>query len=303
MIHCGLYFTDVHIRQARRHRAREPQKSAWDFLLEQEQTGAPAAIQWGGLRYRFDGDEAAGERAALALMEAEPPAEAAAPLEAMRAALVQAQNFEMLRDHPASTPARRSRWMESFAEQVMAFDRAASSLSPLESLWSGTLHLAAGIVLEREDWFNQGVENCRRTIDEAVRPEGYLPQAVEGRDGGSLYRQILSTQALALSAEMAAHAGFDLWAYAARGVSVKTACAYLLYYYYYPEKWRWDDGMEAEAPRWFRQHAGFWEMLNHRAPLKNASLMLDELRPVYDPAGGGLTTLSHGSAARRGLFG
>ncbi len=301
MSHYGLYFTEAQVQQARQQRRHEPQKSAW-MLLEQESAGGLAAIQWGGLRYRFNDDQAAGEQAALALAEVE-PGQGVERLDTLMAALVQAHSFEMLRDHPAGTPAQQARWMQAFAELTAAVQQAQDDLSPLERLWADALYLAAGIVLEREDWFKRGADGYRQTIDQAIRPEGYLPQAVEGRDGGSLYRQLLSIKALALSAEMAAHVGLNLWNYAARGVSVRTACAYLLYYYYYPDKWRWDDHMEEEAPRLFRQHGGFWEMLNYRAPLKNAGAMLDELRPVYDLTGGGLTTLSHGPAVRRGLFG
>ncbi|MEO8395039.1 MAG: DUF1998 domain-containing protein, partial [Chloroflexota bacterium] len=60
--HCGLYFTNDHIGQARREQDSEPFRSAFLFLRDREQQGAEAA-QWNAFRYRFQGDEDAGEKA------------------------------------------------------------------------------------------------------------------------------------------------------------------------------------------------------------------------------------------------
>ncbi|MBI5666964.1 MAG: alginate lyase family protein [Chloroflexi bacterium] len=299
--HCGLTFTGEHIRQARAERDREPFRSAWAFLLEQEQTGALSAAQWNALRYRFDDDTAVGERAVRMLLDLGVGYNGEV-LDQLTTLLALAQTFEMLRDHPAFDQPAPTAWLESLAVTVSDFHHAADRLSPLEQLWLGTLNIAAGVVLEREDWFEAGADIYRQTIHDDVRPEGFLPQAVDGRDGGSLFRQLLSVKALVLSAEIAAHAGADLWGYAIRGVSVMTACAYLFFYYYYPEKWRWDTLVEGEAPRLFREHGGFLELVNRRARPRDARLMLDELRPIYDVTGGGLTTLTHGVPTRRGLF-
>lgn len=300
--HCGLVFTGEHVRQAREGREREPLKTAWAFLLEQDQTGGLSAAQWNALRYRFNDDFAAGERAVRMLLDLGLSV-TGEPFDRLSAMLALAQTFEMLRDHPAFEQTTLAAWLETFAARVADFNQGAAALSPLETLWLGTLNIAAGLVLEREDWFKTGTDTYRQTIRDEVRPEGFLPQAVEGKDGGSLLRQLLSVKALVLSAEMADHAGVDLWDYASRGVSVMTACAYLFFYYYYPEKWRWDTLAESEAARLFRDHGGFLEMVNRRARPKDLKLMLDQLRPIYDVTGGGLTTLTHGVPARRGLFG
>lgn len=297
--HCGLYFTDEHIQQARQAREREPVKTAWAFLLEQEQTGALSGAQWNALRYRFNDDLAAGEQAVHTLLDLHIVGAGGSLFDS----LAQAQTFEMLRDHPAFEQGDQTRWLEAFAGQVMAFNGADQAMAYPETLWLGTLNTAAGIMLERADWLEAGAEVFRQTVRNDIRPEGYLPPAIEGQDGGSLYRQLVSVKALVLTAEMAQHVGLDLWNYASRGVSVLTACAYLFFYYYYPEKWRWDTLSEPETRHLFREHGGFLEMVNRQARPKDVKLLLDDLRPIYDMSGGGLTTLSHGLPARRGLFG
>ena len=70
--------------------------------------------------------------------------------------------------------------------------------------------------------------------------------------------------ALVLMAEAAAHCGVNLWAYNFRGVSVKTAALYPIYYFYTPEKWSWDEGITLdEAQALFRHYGGFLEILIH----------------------------------------
>jgi hypothetical protein len=188
-------------------------------------------------------------------------------------------------------------------------------LSEPEALLRAALNMAAGIVLEREPIFEAGAQVYRQTIDHSVRPEGFIPRAVQVAEGQGLAHQLLSVAALVLMAEMAQHVGVDLWRYSNRGVSVLTAATYPLYYYFYPEKWPW--GTEAEireghtaleqeyATGLFRQHGGFLEMLNGRydKPLRAIRLILKDIRPVVDVYGGGLTTLTHGLPERSGLFG
>lgn len=301
--HCGLYFTNEHIQQARQAREREPFKTAWAFLLEQEQTEALSAAQWNALRYRFTDDLPAGEQAVRLLLDLDMGMKTGSNLDSLASAMVLAQMFEMLRDHPAFEAGEQAQWLDAFAALVTDLNNAVPLVTYLESLWLGALNTAAGIVLEREEWFEAGAEVYRQTVRDDIRPEGYLPRAVEGNDGGSLYRQLLAVKALVLMAEMASHAGLDLWNYASRGVSVMTACAYLFFYYYYPEKWRWEAISELDTRLLFREHGGFLEMVNRRARPGDVKLMLDDLRPIYDASGGGLTTLSHGLPVRRGLFG
>nr|MCU0476272.1 hypothetical protein [Anaerolineae bacterium] len=109
-------------------------------------------------------------------------------------------------------------------------------------------------------------------------------------------------------AEVAAHAGIDLWGYELRSVSLMTAAFYPLYYYYYPEKWKWAEGISIDAAQqMFRQNAAFLEIINRRRPNVHAiNLIVDELRPIIDPLGGGAVTLTHHPAPppkRRGWFG
>ena len=159
------------------------------------------------------------------------------------------------------------------------------------------------MVLEDETRLAAGADIYRETISHDVRPEGYLPLIVEGEDGGSLYRQLRAVEALVLTAEAAAHVGLDLWGFNARGVSVITAAAYMTYYYYYPASWRWDAIAEPDAKALFKSHSAYVEMVNYHAVQKDLQLLLKELRPLYSPPAGGLTTLTHGSPPRRGLFG
>jgi hypothetical protein len=302
-LHCGLFFTDEHIQQARQMREREPFKTAWTFLLQQEQTGALASAQSNALRYRFNDDLIAGKQAVRALLDLDTSGKANSAFASLASLLTLAQIYEMLRDHSAFQKGERERWLDDFAAQVTNWNDSRAVMTYSETLWLGALNTAAGIVPERADWLETGAEIYRRTVQDDIRPEGYLPNAVEGKDGRSLYRQLLSVKALVLIAEMASHVGLDLWNYASRGVSVMTACAYLLFYYYYPEKWRWEPISEPDTRRLFREHGGFLEMVNRQARPKDAKLMLDDLRPIYDMSGGGLTTLSHGVPARRGLLG
>jgi hypothetical protein len=112
-----------------------------------------------------------------------------------------------------------------------------------------------------------------------------------------LLRQVLVVEALTLMAEAAEHVGVDLWGYSFRGVSVMTAFSYIMYYYFFPDKWRWDVNITNEP---FREYGGFLELVNYHAYPKDLKPLLDDLRPIYDPPGGGLTTLSHGIVRKRG---
>lgn len=301
--HCGLYFTGDHVQEARRMREREPFKTSWTFLLQQEQAGTLVSAQWNALRYRFNDDLIAGKQAARTLLDLDMGEKAGSTFDSLASLLALAQTYEMLRDYPAIEKGERKRWLDDFSAQVTSWKDSRQAMIYPETLWLGALNTAAGIVLERADWLETGAEIYRRTVRDDIRPEGYLPNAVEGKDGGSLYRQLLSVKALVLIAEMASHVGLDLWNYASRGVSVMTACAYLSFYYYYPEKWRWESISEPDTRHLFREHGGFLEMVNRQARPKNVQLILDDLRPIYDMSGGGLTTLSHGIPARRGLLG
>ncbi len=304
--HCGLYFTQEHIRQARRDQDNEPFLSAFLYLHDREQQGAEAA-QWCGLRYRFEDDERAGEAAVTTLYGciSDPLTEDITYLDAVAQTMMLAQSFELLREHPAWVPGDQVTWLNLFQERVNSLSISPYKDTQVENLWMAALVMMSGILLEAEDIFNVSVEVFKHTIETDISPRGHIPKAVEGKDGGSLYRQILSVSALVLMAEAAAHCGVDLWGYHFRGVSVTTAAIYPIYYFYTPERWTWDEGITLdEAQMLFRRYGGYLEILNRRTGFKDLKPLLEDLRPIYDPRGGGLTTLSHGvPVKKRGLFG
>ncbi len=303
--HCGLFFTSEHVEQARRERDSEPYRSAFLYLRDREQRG-PEAAQWYGLRYRFEDDDDAGEVAIAALERSidEPLTEDITYLDAVAQTMMLAQAFEMTRDHPAWQLDGQTRWLNLFQDRVDALSNSPYMDTQVENLWMAALVLASGVLLEREEIFQVGVDVFKSTVDDDISPRGHIAKAVEGNDGGSLYRQILSVAALVLMAEAAAHCGVDLWAYNNRGVSVTTAAVYPIYYFYTPERWTWDEGITLdEAQLLYRRYGGYLEILNRQTRFKDLKPLLEDLRPIYDPHGGGLTTLTHGMPARRrGLF-
>jgi hypothetical protein len=305
--HCGLYFTETHIQQAQRNRDREPFLSAFLYLHDREQRGA-AAAQWHALRYRFEDDSNAGETAVGELDNAiaAPITDDLTYLDAVAETMMLAQSFEMTRDHPAWMESAKTRWLDLLQDRVNTLSDSPYKDTQVENLWMAALVMMSGIVLEREEIFRVAVDVFQRTIDTEISPRGHIPKAVTGKDGGSLYRQILSASALVLMAEAAAHSGVDLWTYNNRGVSVATAAIYPIYYFYTPDRWTWDEGItQDESQLLFRRYGGYLEILNHRAGFKDLKPLLEDLRPIYDPHGGGLTTLSHGVPVvkRRGIFG
>lgn len=305
--HIGLYFTSEHIEQARREHDSEPFRSAFLYLRDREQQGADAA-QWNGYRYRFDLDRRAGEDAIDQLQRCieDPLTEDMTYLDTVAQNILLAQSFEMVRDHPAWYPGAQQQWVNAFADRVNTLAVSPYKDTQVENLWMAALVMSSGILLEREDVFNLGVDEFKRMVDDEISPRGHIPKAVEGKDGGSLYRQILTSSALVLMAEMAAHCGVDLWEYNNRGVSVTTAAVYPIYYFYTTERWTWDEGITPdEAQMLFRRYGGYLEMVNRKTGYKDLKPLLEDLRPIYDPTGGGLTTLSHGVALKkkRGLFG
>ncbi len=310
MQHIGLIFTETHIQRARKHKKDAPFFLAWSRLNDYQPQPGLDALLWAGLRYRFNADADAGERGAAQIASILGDIDKPYMVQ-LREAFTISQVFELLREHPALANAEA--WLKQYRDYIAALDQPTESI--VAQLWLAVVHTAAGIVLEDEGWLQVGMDAFKRTIDEDLHPEGYLRRAViVDPEAESLRNQVLCVQALALIAEMAATAGHDLWSYDNRGVSVTTATTYPLYYYFYAEQWRWNgsehrpsEGVAPdEAQAIFRESAGFLEIINGRydKPLKAVKLILDELRPVYDVYGGGLTTLSHGLLEkRRGLFG
>lgn len=305
--HIGLYFDNENIQQARKSSQHEPCQTAWTFLRQHKPLDLMSLAQLNGLRYRFDEDVEAGARAVNLLMQSDLARLANAPdLETIAHIGVLVQCFEMIRDHPAFLDEARVAWLNSLRSRLQLLHAPAPSMNIAAQLWFNLLQMVSAIALEDENRFQQAVDVFRQVVSDEIHPEGYIQKAVEGQAGRSLYHMLLSAQALVLTAEAGTHAGENLWDYHYRGVSVMTPLPYLLYYYYYPEKWRWEPLEKETAQPLYRRHAGLWEMVQRRSPSRDRKLLLDELRPVYDAWGGGLTTLTHAApvgAKRRSLFG
>lgn len=304
-IHCGLFFGEDRISTARKHARRAPFIDAWAQLRGTAPVRGLAAVQWDGLRWRLDDDASAGEKAVVGLGDTAQVTEDTPYHAALAQALIYAQCVELIRTHPAATPAQHARQRDFLWEQVSTLNERVFEPSLVELLWQAAMNMAAGVVLEREPIFAAAAQVYRDTVDTEIHPEGYFPKIVQAA-GNTLTNQVMAVQALVLMAEIAAAAGVNLWAYHNRGVSVLTASTYSLYYYFYPEKWQWEPGLDLDfAQPLFRTHGGFLEMVNGRydKPLRAVRLILKDIRPVYDFAGGGLPGLTHGVPERRGLFG
>ncbi len=317
--HYGLYFSEAQGQRAREQRDVEPLGSAWDALRRRHPTTVLLQAQQDALLFRLAGDEAAGARALRSLQAAETEAaNGVGHLAQVVALLTQAQCHELLHDHPAFTA--RAAWLQGFAERVRVRLNADAELLHVERMWLNALRLASAIVLEDEGRFTRACDLFRDCVQHDLHFDGFIRAAAQGKQGGSLGRMLLTAQALALCAEAATLAGEPLWHFNDRGVSALTPMPYLLYYYWYPEKWRWDGDSEGDevpqegdsAPRaeeareLYRRHAGLWELAQARSPSRDVQLLLDELRPIFDEWGGGPLTLTHAGVRKtsgRRLFG
>ncbi len=304
--HCGLFFTPEQVAHAQSNRGQEPFAAAFAALAN-DSTPDQARPLWLALRFCFLNDPQDGEHAVEALEQhlQTPIGEDSTYLQSVGDTIMAAQAFELLRDHPAFSFVRKAGWLNRFEERINHLSISPYKSSYVENLWMAALVLVGGIVLEREEVFTIGVEVFQQTIDHDIRPQGYITKAIEGGDGGALYRQIASVAALTLMAEAALHVGVDLWNYENRGISVKTAAIYPIYYFYTTQKWRWDvDLATDDVQAWFKQFGGYLEILRTRTGLRDMNPILDDLRPIFSASVGGLTTLTHGeSTRRRRLFG
>ncbi len=217
---------------------------------------------------------------------------------------VQAQAFELVRDHPAFSFIERTRWTNLLQDRVNKLSAAPYNKKQVENLWLAVVVMAAAIITEQGDLFEIAAQVLRDVVDNDIRPRGYIVPAVEG-GGGGMYRQVASAAALVLLAEMAQHVGVDLWGYEQRGVSVVTAAIYPMYYYYITDEWGWDENLSVEdVQAIFAPFAGYLEIIKGRTGLRDLNPLLEDLRPIFTPYAGGLTTLTHGvTLKRRGLFG
>ncbi|GIK28829.1 MAG: hypothetical protein DCC53_05315 [Chloroflexi bacterium] len=309
--HFALTFSPAEAAQARERRSTPERVGAWGAFESLCAQTMPDPLQQAvvdALSWRLTGDGAAAERAAAVLAgDAIQSDEPTTPLiDACRRAIGFAQALECVRDHGAMPDAARAAIIDRWHGRVSALNSRLAQSAIHEQAWIAAVNLAAGVVLERESMFDAGADSYRRIVD-SVQPHGYIAAIVEPRDADALTRTLAAVHGLVLAAEIAAQADIDLWAYERRGVSVMTAALYPLYYYFYPEKWPWFEGLELGPVQVeFRQYAAFLELVNHKngGSVRAVKLILDDVRPVFDALGGGPVTLTHAvePVARRGLF-
>ncbi len=291
----GLFHSDEQLSLARDNREREPVASALRWLskpaAEPLQTAYRAAM-----RYQFFADGAAAAIALEQLGKAEMAAAAVINLARCKTLLGWLTVAAMLRQH--------ARWHTLQSQLLPAILAALAGLpaadDPLAEIWQGALRLGAGIVFEHEPSTRLGAAAYRMAVDDVIHPEGFLKGIVDVdvESGESTYaKQVSGTCALTLMAEMGSQAGLNLWSYENRGVSPVTAATYLLYYYYYPERWRWSEKLTvADTAAVIASEGAFIEVVNRRQPLRGIEYLLAEMRPLFSAAGGGLTSLTHGLA-------
>lgn len=307
--HFGLTFSPTDAAQARERRSAPELAGAWAAFDALRAQPAPDPLHQAVIdaaAWRLTGDAAAAARAASVLTAHTFEGADLPFIDGCRRAIGFAQAFECVRDSAAMTDAARAAVIDQWFERVAELNDRLVQPALHEQAWLAAVNLAAGVVLEREPVFASGADTFRRIVD-VVQPHGYIHAVVEPRDAETLSRTIQTVHGLVLAAEIAAQAGVDLWAHERRGVSVMTAALYPLYYYYYPEKWPWFDGLEIEPVQAeFKRHAAFLEIVNRKngGTVRAVKLILDEVRPVFDAWGGGPVSLTHAvvPVARRGLF-
>ncbi|QPC84334.1 alginate lyase family protein [Phototrophicus methaneseepsis] len=248
-----------------------------------------------GLLYRVEGDDEAGIRAVRALEAGLGYEPSETLLEAIWHIVTASQVFEMVRDHEALA-AFADAWLARYQQHVPSLLQAEAP--PLEQLWQVTLAIVAGVVLEDESLFSQGVSQYKQVIDTQVHAEGYLKFIKTIKDGQAFMQQLLAVAALALAAEAATLVGEPLWQYEARGVGMGTATAYIVYYFFFPEKWPWEEETPENMPTSeqvrdaFRQYGAFVAIAQYRVAPRFAEQLLDEMAPLFSNLGG-LTSLTH----------
>lgn len=308
--HCGLFCSEAQLAVARLSRAGGQHAPAWAVLERQVAARDPLAC---ALAWRLTDDAGAAEVAQARLLDALASPPFPAPLAAAGDVVALAQTAELLGSGGCLAPEAQARVADGLHAALEALEARLSAGGYVQRLWLALARMAVGIVLEREALVQASADVfCAAVEGGEIRPQGFIQPAVEGGRAGemtAMERQVLATEALVLMAEAGAQsAGLPLWALQVRGVSVATAAIFPIYYFYTAEKWKWDADLAPETVQdIFRRHGGWVEIAQARLAHKDIALLLGDLRPVWDRAGGGLTTLTHGAAAekprRRGLFG
>lgn len=289
----SLLFSQSDLQLARDNQEREPIRSALP-RLESQPEDALARAQLQALRCLLYKDSDAGRTA----------------LEA-----IETQDFQDFDPSNLAAIKRRFGWLtvlSQLREQPDFADshRAAAGAAAQEingadgdlprTLWLAAVAMAGGILLEDDARVQSATAVYRRVVDRHIHPEGFFKGIVDVDGARQTYQaQFAATGALALMSEMAQHAGQELWSYNNRAVSANTAATYSFYYYFFPERWRWEEGLAREhTVATMRREGAFFEMVNRRSPLRGAEELFAEQRPMFSPVAGGLTTLTHGLKPR-----
>ena len=293
--HFGLYFDKAQLEHAQKNRTGKPLKLAWENLSQYQPVDELETLFLQGLNYRL-GKNPDIEQLAMPIVT---PSDN--EYQNLMNSLAIAQVYELLREHPSFTD--HEPWQTFFSEHIQ---EAVDDSDSLNQVWYSASCLGIGVVLEDESLFETGVNIIQDIVSTDIHPDGYIRSVVESENEQTFFHQVLYTKALALAAEIAFHAGNNLWQYEVRGVSITTAIAYLIYYYFYPEKWRWGGTTEItldETESIFKEHGAFMEIVYYRTRPRGIEEILKVQRPMVDFYGGGFITLTHGNIPRRGLFG
>lgn len=324
--HIGLYFGQAEIDNAKSQReTNKDLQTAWQWLLasagdvikehkpkekdaEPEQVTKAQLTASGQLieaafRYRFADNEEAGQYAARVLNAGFGLTDQATLYETITNTLTAAHAFEMLRD------VMNANWLQSFISYSDSLLQAYDDASHTEQLWLITLQLVTGVLADDQARFDAAVTKFYRVIDEDIHPEGYIKPVVKDVEESEIafVGMVNACAALTLASEAATQAGVNLWQYENRDVGLNTAITYLVYYYFYPAKWRWgeDELTEEQTETIFSQIGAWIDIATYRVNPRGVELLLEDQRPFFNPYMGGLTTLSHSKTEkrkRRGIF-
>ncbi len=298
----GLTFNQDHITGTQAKDDSEHIAAAFDFLTDTRDKTPLVHAYLLGLRYRFMNDSGSGDRAIELISQARLD-EIHDYRPTIQDVVAWLNVAEMVRDLPAWQTLESS-WLEQHVQPIVdALNQPPEDATLLDGFWLGVLNIGAGIVLNNETIFAKGQEFYQLAIDQYIHPEGYLKGIVEDGDEtvtNTYQKQVSGVAALTLMAEMAEMAEVDLWGMNNRGVTPITAATYTLYYYYYPEKWKWEENLTLEAVEPIMKTDGaFIEIVNRRSPLRAIEQLFEDQRPMFNVYGGGLTTLTHGAPAPR----
>ncbi len=291
MKHFALFFSEQQLEIAKKQAEDTLFAEAWAKLETENPDFRLENTYWHALRYRLLDDEGAGRIASQDLPQ-HLSLSAETPVEQAQQAVTLMQIIDFLREHPQ-------------AKERTLPDIPADSDTYFETVWVTLAQAIHGILTNNTDSLDNAEQVYRVAVDNQIHPEGYLRPYADTESSDNYIHHLLTVSGLTLIAEALYQQGRDLYSYDNRGVTLFTAATYLIYYYYYPEKWRWDAELDLETTQQLTTEQGaFFEILNLRGSLRGIDELLEEQRPLFNLYGGGLTTLTHAKVKRkrRGFF-